>query len=98
MPRRIYKPEEIIARLHQVEVLTSQGKSAVDAIRSIGVTDATFCPLVINHEERRMPAKRELTMRQIRYTLRLASEEISAADAEHRQQSSQTGPAHHRYH
>ena len=42
MPRRIYKPEEIIAKLRQVEVLTSQGKSAVNAIRSIGVTDATF--------------------------------------------------------
>jgi putative transposase len=42
MPRRIYQPEEIIAKLRQVEVLTSQGKSAVDAIRSIGVTDATY--------------------------------------------------------
>ena len=42
MPRKIYKPEEIIAKLRQVEVLTSQGKSAVDAIRSIGVTDATY--------------------------------------------------------
>jgi transposase len=35
---------------------------------------------VINHEEDRMPAKRELTMRQIRYTLRLASEGISARE------------------
>ena len=42
MPRKIYKPEEIISKLRQVEVLTSQGKSAVDAIRSIGVTDATY--------------------------------------------------------
>jgi len=42
MPGKIYKPEEIIAKLRQVEVLTSQGKSAVDAIRSIGVTDTTF--------------------------------------------------------
>ncbi len=42
MPRRIYKPEEIIAKLRQVDVLTSQGKSAVGAIRSIGGTDATF--------------------------------------------------------
>ena len=42
MPRKIYKPEEIIARLRQVEILTSQGKAAVDAIRSIGVTDATY--------------------------------------------------------
>ena len=42
MPRKVYKPEEIIAKLHQVEVLTSQGKSVIDAIRSIGVTDATY--------------------------------------------------------
>jgi hypothetical protein len=42
MPRRIYKPKEIIAKLRQVEILTSHGKSAVDAIRSIGVTDATY--------------------------------------------------------
>ena len=42
MPRKIYKPEEIIAKLRQVEVLTSQGKAAVDAIRSIAVTDATY--------------------------------------------------------
>jgi putative transposase len=42
MPRKIYKPEEIIAKLRQVEILTSQGKTAIDAIRSIGVTDATF--------------------------------------------------------
>lgn len=43
MARKIYKPEEIIAKLRQVEVLTSQGPSAVDGIRSIGVTDATDC-------------------------------------------------------
>ena len=42
MPQKIYKPEEIIAKLRRVEILTSQGKSAVDAIRSIGVTDATY--------------------------------------------------------
>jgi len=42
MPRKIYKPEEIIAKLRQVEVLTSQGKTAIDAIRLIGVTDATY--------------------------------------------------------
>ncbi len=42
MPRKISKPEEIIAKLRQVEVLTSQDKSAADAIRSIGNTDTTF--------------------------------------------------------
>ena len=38
MPRKIYKPEEIIAKLRQVEVLTSQGQAVIDAVRSIGVT------------------------------------------------------------
>jgi putative transposase len=42
MPRKIYKPEEIIAKLRQVEVLTSQGQAVIDAVRLIGVTDATY--------------------------------------------------------
>ena len=37
--RKIYKPAEIIAKLRQVEILTSQGKAVIDAI---GVTDATY--------------------------------------------------------
>jgi putative transposase len=40
MPRKIYEPEEIIAKLRQAELLILQGKSAVDAIRAIAVTDA----------------------------------------------------------
>ncbi len=42
MPRKSYKPEEIVAKLRQVEVLTSQGQSAADAIRSIGVSEVTY--------------------------------------------------------
>ena len=37
-----YKPEEIVAKLRQVDVLTSQGKSVADAIRAIGVTEVTY--------------------------------------------------------
>jgi putative transposase len=33
MPRRRYKPEEIVAKLRQVDVLVSQGQSMADAIR-----------------------------------------------------------------
>jgi predicted RNase H-like nuclease len=33
MPRKHHKPEEIVAKLRQVDVLTSQGKSVADAIR-----------------------------------------------------------------
>jgi putative transposase len=42
MPRKHYKPEEIVAKLRQVDVLVSQGRSVVDAVRSIGVTEVTY--------------------------------------------------------
>ena len=42
MPRKHHKPEEIVAKLRQVEVLTAQGRSVAEAIRSIGVTEVTF--------------------------------------------------------
>ena len=34
-----HKPEEIVAKLRQVDVLTSQGTPIADAVRSIGVTE-----------------------------------------------------------
>ena len=39
MSRKRHKPEEIIVKLRQVDVLVSQGQSVADAIRSIGVTE-----------------------------------------------------------
>ena len=42
MPRKRYKPEEIVAKLRQVEVLQSQGMSVTDAIRQIGVSEVTY--------------------------------------------------------
>jgi len=42
MPRKRYKPEEIVAKLRQVDVLLSQGRSMMDAIRQIGVSEVTF--------------------------------------------------------
>ena len=43
MPRKRHKPEEIVAKLGQVDVLVSQGKSIADAVRSIGVTEGCSC-------------------------------------------------------
>jgi putative transposase len=41
MPRRKkHAPEEIVAKLRQVEVLTGQGTPVADAIRALGVTEA----------------------------------------------------------
>ncbi len=37
-----HKPEEIVAKLRQVDVLTSQGQSVADAVRAIGVTEVTY--------------------------------------------------------
>jgi hypothetical protein len=39
MPRKSYKPEKIVAKLRQVDVLTSQGQSVAEAIRTIGVSE-----------------------------------------------------------
>lgn len=42
MPRKRHKPEEIVAKLRQVDVMTAQGTSVADAVRSIGVTEVTY--------------------------------------------------------
>ena len=38
MPSKRHKPEEIVTKLRQVDVLVAQGKTVTDAIRAIGVT------------------------------------------------------------
>ncbi len=42
MPRKRYTPEEIVAKLRQVDVLVSQGQNIVDSIRQIGVSEVTY--------------------------------------------------------
>ena len=39
MARKRYKPEEIVAKLRQVDVLVSQGQGMTEAIRQIGVSE-----------------------------------------------------------
>lgn len=41
MPTKRHKPEEVVLKLRQVEVLVSQGKTVADAVRAIGVTQMT---------------------------------------------------------
>ena len=36
------KPEDIVSKLRQVEVLMGQGMSRLDAIRQIGVVEQTY--------------------------------------------------------
>jgi transposase-like protein len=42
MAGRRDKPEEIVLKLRQVEVLQGQGSSVSDAVRQIGVTQQTY--------------------------------------------------------
>ena len=42
MPRKSHKPEEIVTKLRQVDVLVSQGQGIADAIRQIGVSEVTY--------------------------------------------------------
>ena len=42
MGTKKHKPEEVVAKLRQVDVLVSQGQSVADAIRGIGVTEVTY--------------------------------------------------------
>ena len=37
-----HRPEEIVTKLRQVDVLVSQGSSVADAIRGVGVTEVTY--------------------------------------------------------
>lgn len=42
MSRKSYRPEEIVAKLRQVDVQTSQGRTVAEAIRSINVGEVTY--------------------------------------------------------
>ena len=42
MRRKVHGADEIVAKLRQVELLMTQGRSAADGVRAIGVTEATY--------------------------------------------------------
>jgi putative transposase len=42
MANKRHTPEEIVAKLRQVDVLLSQGQAVADAIRGIGVSEVTY--------------------------------------------------------
>ena len=41
MAKKRYSPEEIVAKLRQVDVLVGQGRPLGEAVKAIGVTDTT---------------------------------------------------------
>jgi len=42
MVRRAYSPEQIINKLREVEVVISQGATAAEASRKVGITEQTY--------------------------------------------------------
>jgi len=42
MSKKRYTAEQIIAKLHEAEVLQSQGKTVAEAVRQIGISDMTY--------------------------------------------------------
>ena len=43
MARKHHKPDEIVARLRQVDGLVAPGQAVAEAIRAIGVSEVTHC-------------------------------------------------------
>ena len=42
MAKRNYKPEEIVSKLRQADVLIAQGSKIPDVVRTLGVTQVTY--------------------------------------------------------
>jgi transposase-like protein len=42
LPRKKHSPEQIIAKLRQVDCVVSQGAPVADAVRQIGITEVTY--------------------------------------------------------
>jgi len=42
MANKRHKPEEIVTKLRQVDVLVGQGMARVDAIRQVSITEQTY--------------------------------------------------------
>ena len=42
MPRKSFTPEQIIAKLRQIEVLISQGQSVAGGCRAAGISEQSY--------------------------------------------------------
>jgi len=41
MPRKRYRPEDIISKLREADILIIQGKTVAETIRVLGISDVT---------------------------------------------------------
>ena len=42
MPKKRYRPEEIIAKLREAEVLLGQGKRVPEVVKTIGISEVSY--------------------------------------------------------
>jgi len=42
MPQKRYRPEEIIAKLREAEVLLGQGNRVAEVVKSLGISEVTY--------------------------------------------------------
>ena len=42
MPQKRYRPEEIIAKLREAEVLLGQGKKVPQVVKALGISEVTY--------------------------------------------------------
>jgi putative transposase len=42
MPRKRYRPEEIIAKLREAEVLLGQGRKVPEVVKAIGISEVSY--------------------------------------------------------
>ncbi len=42
MPRKTFKPEEIISKLREAEVRLSQGASVAEVVRTLAISEVTY--------------------------------------------------------
>lgn len=42
MPKKTFTPEQVVAKLRQIEVMINQGKGIVQACRDAGIPDVSF--------------------------------------------------------
>jgi putative transposase len=78
MPRKNFKPEEIMAKLREVDVQTSEGRGLAEAVRSIGVTQVTYYRWRQKYGERAFdPLKRLKDLEQENARLRKAVSDLT---------------------
>ena len=43
MPSKRYRPEDILSKLREADILISQGKTVAETIRILGISDVSYC-------------------------------------------------------